>query len=60
MIYGLAKDVPYEVLQVQGFVKSLVLFDELVEASGRLRTCREIMGFNLFQNPDQYIVTKIQ
>jgi len=60
MIYGRAKNVSYEVLQVQSFVKPLVLHDELVEALGRLRTCREIMGVNLLQNSDQYIITKIQ
>jgi len=42
------------------FVKPGVVPDELVEALGRLRTCRYVFGSDLFKNPNQNIIAKIK
>lgn len=42
------------------FVQPSVLLNKVVEASRRLRACREILRVDLLQNPDQDVVTEIQ
>lgn len=41
-------------------VQANVLFDEGVEAPGRLRACSKVLGVYLLQDPDQNIVAKIK
>ena len=50
----------YKIMKIMSLVQPNVLFDEGVEAQGRLRACSKVLGVYLLQNPDQNVVAKIK